>query len=279
MPQLPRQQQVAAFEHERDRKARWGRGPRRSAEALAGVAIAAALHHPAPLAVDAEAGEPAAGPVIGPVAIHRLGAPRSRPLAKHAHGADALDFPPLPDRRRHPALGVRAHRHRRRVAVALRVTTLMTPLTAFAPTGTPRAAHHLDALHVLDQDVLGLPEHTREQRVVDAAPIHLDQQLVGKAPCAPAPHRPARRADLRHIDAGTSRRASGCCGRRYRRMSSADSTVTAAGDVRQLLGLAGHRGDLELAQLFQGKSMNEVSTAPAAPPTGRPGAIQFDDDP
>jgi hypothetical protein len=64
-----------------------------------------------------------------------------------------------------------------------------------------------------------------------------------------------------------------------RRMSSADSTVTAAGMSDSFWALRDTAATSSLPSSSRGKSMNEVSTAPAAPPpAGRPAALQFDDD-
>src|SRR5262249_38092466 len=47
--------------------------------------------------------------------------------------------------------------------------------------GCSRPPDHLDALHVLEQQVLGVPEDAGEQGVVNAPPVNLDLQLGGEA--------------------------------------------------------------------------------------------------
>src|SRR5712664_3632077 len=57
-----------------------------------------------------------------------------------------------------------------------------------APHGGPGAADHFDALDVLEQRVLRVPEHAGEERRVDSATVDQDEQLVAdrviESPCA-----------------------------------------------------------------------------------------------
>ena len=54
------------------------------------------------------------------------------------------------------------------------------------PTGSPGTADDLDAIDVVDQEILGIPEDAREQRRVDRSAIDHHLHLVGAVDCQPA---------------------------------------------------------------------------------------------
>ena len=71
------------------------------------------------------------------------------------------------------------------------------------PEGGTWAADDLDALDVLEQGVLDVPEDAGEEVVVEGAAGHEDEELVGEAAVeAAGGDGPGVAADPRHLDAG-----------------------------------------------------------------------------
>ena len=120
-----------------------------------------------------------------------------------------------------------------------------------APQGRTGPADHLDALDVFQHHVLGIPEDAGEKRRVDGAAVDQDQQLVGdgvvETACA---DRVRARARARDLEVGREPQGFGKAGRARAADVLARDHENRCGSIREPLGVPRHRGDLDVAQLF-----------------------------
>ena len=130
--------------------------------------------------------------------------------------------------------------------------TLITPLTALEPHSVAAgAADHLDALDVLEHDVLREPQDPRIERRVEDPPVQQHEQLV-----IGAVH--AARADGVRVRGGARDLEVGREAQRFRKgaRTRAPDIVRAddvdrRGGIRHLLCVSGYGGDLEVGELLE----------------------------
>ena len=136
-----------------------------------------------------------------------------------------------------------------------------------APHRTGRAVQHLDALDGVQRHALGLPDHARVERRIDAAPVHQHQQLVGIA-AGEAARRdaPARAGQLRHVEPGHQAQGLG----QVARAAAADVVrrdhVHGRGHLAEVLRLARGRHHLDAHQVFEREVGQLRAVAPEAWP-------------
>ena len=121
-----------------------------------------------------------------------------------------------------------------------------------APQRCARAADHLDPVDIFEQRILGVPEHAREQRRVDSAPVDEDQKLVrDRVVEAARADRVLTGVDSRHLEIGGEPQRLGeiGCSRAANIVPGDDKDGSRR--VRQALGAARYRGDLEIGELLQ----------------------------
>ncbi len=120
-----------------------------------------------------------------------------------------------------------------------------------APQCRPRTADHLDALDVLEHDVLGIPEHAGEKRRVHRAPVDQDQELVVDRIVEAARADGVRaRAGTRDLEVGREPQGLGKAGRTRAADVLRGDHEYGGGGVREPLRALGDRSDLDVAQLF-----------------------------
>jgi hypothetical protein len=129
-----------------------------------------------------------------------------------------------------------------------------------APERCPRSADDLDAVYVLEEQVLHVPEDAREERGIDAAGVREDEQLGRVDAAEPArAHSPPARGDLGHVQARDQSEGL----RNRPRPVPPHGLVGDDGDGRggggERLFRLGDGSDLDLRQLFQ-RELGEVAS-------------------
>jgi len=121
-----------------------------------------------------------------------------------------------------------------------------------APQRGAGTADHLDAIDVVEQRVLRIPEHAGEERRVDRAAVDQHQELVAdrvvEAACA---DRVLPRIDPRHLEVRREAQRFGKTGHAGAADVLAGDHVERRGGVGEPLGAARYRRDLQIGQLLE----------------------------
>ena len=121
-----------------------------------------------------------------------------------------------------------------------------------APGGGARSADHLDALDILQHQILGLPDHPGVKGRIDTASIDHHQQLVGETIIeATSADRPLGFIQPRHVEPWHHTQQFRQPGGGGASDILGSDHINGRGGVGQLTGPFADNGDLQIGEFFQ----------------------------